>query len=95
MDASGGGRRGTEGFWDRIFSGSYRSAREERILDYVIHRIEDGAHLDDILQEQYVRRNASPDEAREILDNPRLVEAAHERLRKDFSSGELDPTRRS
>lgn len=85
---------GEKGFWDRIFSGSYRSAREERILDYVIHRIEDGAHLDAILQEQYVRRNASPEEAREILNNPRLVEAAHQRMLEDFSSGDLDPSRR-
>jgi len=83
-----------KGFWERIFSGSHRSAREERVLDYVIHRIEDGAHLDEILQEQYVRRNASPEEAREILDNPRLVEAAHESLRREFASGRLDPSRR-
>jgi hypothetical protein len=94
MDSPGGGRGETRGFWDRIFSGSYRSMREERVLYYIVHRIEDGAHLDDILQEQYVRPNASPDEAREILENPRLVEAAHKRMLEDFSSEDLDPRHR-
>ena len=51
----------------------------------------DGAHLRDVMQEEYVRRNASPDEVEDILDNPKLVEAAHEQLREDFSSGALDP----
>ena len=47
-----------------------------------------------MLQEEYVRRNASSEEIETILDNPRLVETAREEMRKDFSSGELDPRRR-
>jgi hypothetical protein len=30
----------------------------------------------------------------DIIENPKLVEAAHEEMRKDFSSGELDPSRK-
>ncbi len=81
-----------QSFWDRIFFGNHRnSERERKVREYIIHRIGDGAHLREVLQEEYVRRNASPQEVERILENPELIEAAHEQLRNDFSSGELDP----
>lgn len=79
----------TQSFWSRLF-GSQRPPREEKVLEYVIHRIQDGASLKEVLQEEYVRRNASPTEIQSIFENPRRVEAAGEQLRKDFSSGELN-----
>ncbi len=78
-------------FWDRLFGTNNRSRRQDKVLEYVIHRIEDGANLREVLQEEYVRRNATADEVRSILENPRLIQAAGEQLREDFSSGELDP----
>jgi len=86
----------TEGqsFWDNIFrgiSGHYSEERERKVLEYVMHRVREGGHLRDILQEEYVRRYASQDEIYEILENPKLIEAAHEQMREDFTSGELDP----
>lgn len=60
------------------------------MLEYIIHRISDGAHLRDVMQEQYVRRCASPDEVEEILKNPRLVEAARKQMKEDLSSGSLN-----
>jgi hypothetical protein len=78
-------------FWDRLFSTNNRSGRQDKVLEYVIHRIEDGANLREVLQEEYVRRNATTDEIQSILENPRLIEAAGEQLREDFSSGKLDP----
>ena len=81
-------------FWDRLFSIEHHSAREETVIEYIIHRLGEGASLQEILQEEYVRRNASPVEVEEICSNPRLVEAARERMQQDFSSEELDPTRR-
>ena len=83
-------------FWDRFFGGrlsggNYQEERERRVIEYIIHRIGEGAHLGDIVQEEYVRRHASQEEISDILDNPRLVEAAHEHLREDFASGKLDP----
>ena len=82
-------------FWDRLFSIEYHSGREERVIEYIIHRIADGAHLRHILGEEYVRRNASPEEIEQILENPRLVETAHQKMREDFSSGDLDPRGRA
>jgi hypothetical protein len=79
--------------WDRLFSADprYQDERERRVLEYLIHRIGDGAHLRDVMGEEYVRRNASPQEVDEILGNPKLIEAAHEKLKDDFASGRLDP----
>jgi hypothetical protein len=81
-------------FWDRLFGRNQPSAREERIVEYIIHRLGEGAHLGDVVEEEYVRRNASAREIEEICSDPRLVEAAHEHLKRDFDSGELDPGRR-
>jgi hypothetical protein len=81
-------------FWRRIFSSNVRSAREEKVVEYIAHRIGEGANLRQVIQEEYVRRNASPSEVEEILQNPRLVESAREHLEQDFGSGELDPTRK-
>jgi hypothetical protein len=81
-------------FWDRLFSTHQPSQREERVVEYIIHRLGDGAHLADVLQEEYVRRNASSREIEEISSDPRLVEAAREHLNEDFDSGELDPKQR-
>ena len=80
-------------FWDRLFTFDHHSAREERVIEYIIHRLGEGVGLQEILDEEYVRRNASPAEVDEICSNPRLVEAARERMEKDFGSEELDPTR--
>lgn len=49
------------------------------------------------MQEEYVRRLASPAEVEQILDNPGLVEAARKKMEEDLSSGRLDlrkPARR-
>ena len=82
-----------QSFWHRIFFGNDDLPEGERkVLDYIVHRVgHDGAHLRDVLQEEYVRRNASSEEIKDILEDPRLMEAAHEEMRKDFSSGDLDP----
>ncbi|MDX6379847.1 MAG: hypothetical protein QOI57_871 [Rubrobacteraceae bacterium] len=80
-----------ESFWHRLFFGEGSSDRQQRVIEYIIHRISDGAHLREVLQEEYVRRNASPSEVQDIIENPKLIEAAHEEMRKDFSSGDLDP----
>jgi hypothetical protein len=65
-------------------------------LEYTTHRLGDGAHLRDVMQEEYVRRLASPDEVEDIFDNPRLIEAARKKMEEDLF-GKLDlrkPTRR-
>jgi hypothetical protein len=59
-----------------------------------MHRVGEGAHLGDVVNEEYVRRNASGREVEEICARPELVQTAREHLEQDFSSEELDPMRR-
>ena len=82
-----------QSFWERIFSTTIPSAREERVVGYIVHRIGEGANLREVTQEEYVRRNASASEVEEILQDPRLLESAREHMEDDFGSGELDPSR--
>ncbi len=78
--------------WLRKSNLSGGSTEEKRkVLEYVCHRVGHGARLRDVMQEGYVRRNASADEIQTILDNPRLIQTAHEKMREDFYSGKLDP----
>ncbi|CAN5665933.1 hypothetical protein BH24ACT22_BH24ACT22_00890 [soil metagenome] len=79
-------------FFGDLFGGSNHTPREEKVLEYVIHRIENGAHLRDVLEEDYVRRNCSQGEIDEIENDPRLVHAARKSMEHVFSSGDLDPT---
>jgi hypothetical protein len=81
-------------FWDRLFRIEYHSAREERVIEYITHRLYDGASLQEILEESYVRRLASPVEVEEICSKPELVQAARELMEQYFHSEELDPRRR-
>ncbi len=81
-------------FWDRLLGRSEHSPREEKVMEYIIHRLGEGASLQEVIQEEYVRRNASPSEIEEICARPELVQAAREHMEQDFSSGEIDPTRR-
>jgi hypothetical protein len=81
-------------FWDRLFTLEYHSVREERVVEYIIHRLGEGASLQEILREEYVRRNASPVEVDEICSRPELVQAAREHMEQEFNSGEIDPRRR-
>jgi hypothetical protein len=81
-------------FWDRLFSLEYHAAREERVVEYILHRLSEGASLQVIVQEEYVRRNASPVEVEEICSKPELVQAAREDMQRDFTSEDLDPHQR-
>ena len=72
-----------------------RAEREEKVLWYIIHRINEDVNLREMLEEPYVRRNCSEIETDEILNNPDLVHAAREHLKEVFESGELDPGRLS
>jgi hypothetical protein len=83
--------------WGRFFfSGNpSRAEREEKVLRYIIHRVDEDADLREVLREPYVRRNCSQGEIEEILSNPELVHACREHLEEAFRSGKLDPRRRS
>lgn len=80
--------------WDRLFANSGESENERRVLEYIIHRMNEDGHLRDVVQEEYVRRNLTESQRQDIVSNPRLLEAVRERMQEAFRSGELDPRRR-
>ncbi len=65
------------------------SARQEKVLQYIIQRINQDAPLQEVLREEYVRRNTSRTELEEIMSSPELIEAARERLGESFRSDEF------
>ena len=82
----------------KIFLGnSVRAEREEKVLRYIIHRVNESAPLHDVVREDYVRRTCSQAKIDEIVNDPELVHACREHLWQTFRSGELDPlqTRRA
>ena len=81
-----------QSLWEKIFgTHPHENEREKLVIEYIRHRIADGAHLRDIVQEEYVRRNASPVEVQEILETPRLIEVAHQAMRERLLSEALKP----
>jgi hypothetical protein len=69
-----------QGSWRYLFVGSHHDEREEKLLGYVVHRMKAGAHLADVVEEEYVRRNASKEEVDELIRDPELVHAAREHM---------------
>jgi hypothetical protein len=81
-----------QSFFEQFFlSSPNRAEREEKVLQYIIHRMNEDVPLHDVLQEEYVQRNCSQVEIDEITANPELVHAAREHMEQSFGSGELAP----
>lgn len=79
------------GIFERLFAGSRRAPREDRVREYIVHRTRNGARLNDILREDYVRDNCSREELDEIVRDPRLIREERKELRRLFRDGRLDP----
>lgn len=75
-----------------LFGGSGHAMNEDQVREYIAHRLDHGAHLPEVLREEYVRRNCTEEELNEIIRDPRLVHEDRMSLRRLFESGELDPT---
>jgi hypothetical protein len=81
--------------WGDLFlSSPAQVEHEEKVLHYIIHRIDQGAGLREALREPYVRRNCSQAEIDEIASSAELVHACRKHLEQTFRSGELDPDQR-
>ena len=78
-------------FLELLFGEGHGSERQGRVLRYIIHRLSEGARLADVVEEEYVRRNATRDEVDQIVTNPELIHSSREHLQVAFASGELDP----
>jgi hypothetical protein len=75
----------------RVIFGPDHSEAEDKVLTYVSHRLKEGAHIRDVLEEEYVLRNTTPAQRRELLTDPRLVQQYREGLEQYYESDELKP----
>ena len=75
----------------KLLIGNDYSESEEKVLAYITHRLKGGAHLEDVLRDEYVVRNSTQSERDEILQDPRVSQKAREGLEQDFESDELKP----
>ncbi len=83
-------REEKKSFWARLFGGSRNSLREQKVLEYIVHGMNQGANLKDVVGEEYVRRNLSRSQINNILSDPRIIEAARKRMQEALRSRELD-----
>jgi hypothetical protein len=70
-------------FWARLFGGSRAWSRRDKVLEYVVHRVDDGAPLREVIHEEYVRRMATQSEIERVLADPKVLQGARERMRRD------------
>lgn len=75
----------------KLLFGEEHSEAENKVLEYVAHRLKAGAHLRDVLEEEYVVRNTTQTQRNELLTDPRLIQRDREGLQEEFESDELKP----
>ena len=75
----------------RVIFGPDRSEADDKVLSYVSHRLQEGARIRDVLEEEYVLRNTTPDQRRELLTDPRLAQQYREGLEQYYESEEMKP----
>ncbi len=79
-------------FWQRLFGrtgSSSLSARQQKVSDYMIARMEEEVPLQEVIREDYVRRNCSQAEVEQIVSSPEFIESARARLGESFLSEEF------
>ncbi len=77
-------------FFERLLSNDSHT-EEDKVREYISHRIRNGANLREVLQEEYVLRNTTQTEREEIIRDPRVVQQSREGLNQYFESEELAP----
>ena len=81
-------RQGNGRLFGRTGSSSL-SARQQKVSDYILARMEDEVPLQEVIREDYVRRNCSRAEVERIVSSPEFIERARERLGESLRSEEF------
>jgi hypothetical protein len=80
-----------QSLWNHLFFGSEHDEREEKVLTYIVHRVKAGAHLREVEEEEYVRRNTSREEVDELICDPELVHAARKHMESELDFEQVRP----
>jgi hypothetical protein len=59
--------------------------REERLVRYILHQVESGRHVDDIVSDAYVTEHFDEVARSAILESPEVIEAIERQIRRQFA----------
>jgi len=69
------------------FAGLFaRSSMEDRLAAYVIREHETGRHIEDIMDDPYLRNRASEEDLKRLFERPDIVRAVGEHVAAGFRS---------
>ena len=63
---------------------------QERVIDYVIREVHKGRRLMEVVDDPYVRNRLNEEKRAEIFENPEIVDALDQEIRKTMSAPDLD-----
>lgn len=75
----------------RLFGGRDRRTGREKVLRYIARRLDEGVRLQGVTRQGYVRRMATPGGLEQMLADPRIVEGARRRMRRDLTPENAPP----
>ncbi len=59
--------------------------RQERLIRYIIHQVESGRHVNDILDDPYVLEHSDPVARNRLLEHPEVIKSIEEQIRRQFA----------
>jgi hypothetical protein len=59
--------------------------RQERLIRYIIHQVESGRHVNDILDDPYVLEHSDPMARHRLLEHPEVIKSLEEHIRRQFA----------
>lgn len=59
--------------------------REERLVRYIVHQLDTGRHVEDIVNDAHVVEHFDEAARKRILEHPDVIKAVQERLRRQFA----------
>jgi len=81
-----------ESFLEKSFGGTSSPERDERVRQYIVRRLKEGANIREVVREEYVLRHGTKDEIDAIIrEDPELAQLHREQLTQEFESDELKP----
>ena len=78
--------------WQRFFGrrgSSSLNQRQQTVMRYIVGRMGEDVPLQEVLEEEYVRRNCSRADLERIISSPQFVEAARKHFGESFRSDDL------
>lgn len=59
--------------------------REERLVRYIIHQVESGRHVEDIINDAYVTAHFDEVARSRIIEHPEVIKGIEEQIRRQFA----------